>query len=414
LTDSFVLYAEANRRLESLLTDTSHLQPAAVGGGELVAATRALLDRVGAPDRAMECVLVGGTSGKGSVAARLAAHFERAGVRVGLHTSPYLQVATEKICLDGQYIGGAEYAELVEWIWPHLEAWRDPARLRRRYGAVSLVLAAEAMRRYGAQVGVFEVGCGGRFDPVNALQARAVGITTVGLDHVALLGPTLADIAWHKAGLIKSAAAVVTAARGLPLEVIHREAACHGAPVRCTPVDNATLAGALFEVCRGTPAPRLPPQAARLPGRLEPMGGQRLVWLDSAHNPEKLAYLVRELHDRPAVVLFSALAGKLHRPMLKILSRLARTLVLCPLEVPGKLPADLDAMARQTQGLFEHVEPAPSPDAALALALHRRQPGQIVVVTGSLYLVGRLRSRWYPPEWVVEARSSWPPRLDGP
>ncbi|BAC89229.1 folyl-polyglutamate synthetase [Gloeobacter violaceus PCC 7421] len=385
-----------------------------MGGAELVAGTRALLDRVGAPDRTMECVLVGGTSGKGSVATGLAAHCERAGVRVGLHTSPYLQVATEKIRLDGQYIGGAEFAELVEWIWPHLEAWRDPAHLRRRYGAVSLVLAAEAMRRHGAQVGVFEVGCGGRFDPVNALAARAVAITTVGLDHVALLGPTLADIAWQKAGLIKSAAPVVTAARGLPLQIIQREAASYGAPVRCTPADNAALAGALFEVCRGTPAPRLPPQAVRLPGRLEPMGVQQWVWLDGAHNPEKLAYLVRQLHGRPAVVLFGALAGKSHRPMLKILSRLARTLVLCPIEVPGKLPTDLAELTRQAQEWFERVEPAPNPEAALAFALHRRQPDQIVVVTGSLYLVGRLRSRWYPAERVVEARSSWPPRLDGP
>ncbi|AGY56628.1 bifunctional folylpolyglutamate synthase/dihydrofolate synthase [Gloeobacter kilaueensis] len=402
------LYEQANRRLESLLCRPGPIRPAIEGGAELVTATRALLDRLGAPDRAFRCVLVGGTSGKGSVAALLAAYLQAAGVRVGLHTSPYLQVATEKIQIDGLYIRGETFAELVDWIWPELDGWREPGSLRKRSGAVSLVLAAEAMRRAGVEVGIFEVGSGGRFDPVNALTAQAVAITGVGLDHLALLGPALKDIAWHKAGLIKSAAPVITAAHGLPLAVIEQEAQRWGATIQQVAPDNRLLAQALFAALHSGAIPVIPPEAGRLPGRLEPMGLRALVWLDAAHNSEKLAYLARQLRGRPTVALFGSLAGKPVRPMLKILSRLARQLVLAPVTVQGKLSADPAQLEYEARGLFDTVYRAPSPDAALALALHLRQPEQIVLATGSLYLVGQLRSRWYPPERVLLARHSWP------
>ncbi|MBC8123453.1 MAG: hypothetical protein H7Y22_16650 [Gemmatimonadaceae bacterium] len=406
MSADYALYEQANRSLEDLLGIPVRTTPT---GPEVLATTRRFLDHCGAPDRTMACVLVGGTSGKGSVAALLAAYLHAAGVRVGLHISPYVQVATEKISIGGTYIGAAEFAELTDWVLERLKGLQG-FESRRRYGIASLAMAAEAMRRHRVEIGVFEVGCGGRFDPVNALDAVAVAITTVGMDHLEFLGPTLRDIAWHKAGLIKSSVPVITAAPEAVLPILQQEAQRHGAHVRVVQADNIALAGGLFEAICGYGPPIGIESAGKLPARLERMPG--VTYLDGAHNPQKMAYLHRHWSGEEAVIIFGVLGHKSVRPMLKTLSRLGRVLVVTPLDVRAKQPCPVEQICLAARG-FEHVVTALSVEDALQQAQHLAQPGQPMLVTGSLYLAGQARGHWYPPEQIIKHRTSWPPNPYG-
>lgn len=407
MSADYALYERANRSLEDLLWVSARATTPT--GPDILATTRWFLDYCGAPDRTMACVLVGGTSGKGSVAALLAAYLRAAGVRVGLHISPYLQVATEKISIGGTYIGAAEFAALTDWVLERLRGLPG-FESRRRYGIASLAMAAEAMRRHGVEIGVFEVGCGGRFDPVNALDAVAIAITTVGIDHLESLGPTLRDITWHKAGLIKSSAPVITAVSEAVLPILQQEAKRHGAPVRVMQADNIDLARGLFEAIRGHAPPMCIESEGKLPARLERMPGA--TYLDGAHNPQKMAYLRRHWSEEEAVIVFGVLGHKSVRPMLQTLSRLGRVLVITPLDIRAKQPCPVEQICLAARG-FEHVVAALSVEHALQQARHLARPGQPVLVTGSLYLAGQARGHWYSPEQIIEHRTSWPPDLSG-
>jgi dihydrofolate synthase/folylpolyglutamate synthase len=387
-----------------------------------LARMRAMLAVLGNPLEHTPVVHVAGTSGKGSTATAIASVLTAAGYRTGLHTSPYLQVATEKLQIDRELIAGDAFADLVDRTLDQLEA----AEFSASYGQLWIAMALSWLDQEGVDVAVIEVGAGGRFDLSNVVHPMVSVITEIGFDHMDTLGETIEEIAWHKAGIIEPFTPVVAAVSDpIALQVIERTAAGLGAGVHRivpTPGDfphtnraTAQLAVELlgFDIAPEDMADGL--ARAQIPGRTELVQHNPAVILDGAHNPQKIealaAWYVREFpHARPVIVA-GFLESKDARGMLHILTGLASALILTEPFIEDKSPTSAARLAEVTAELAYtgpvHIEPSPATAVEVAIELAHRI-GQSVLVTGSLYLVGNVRGRWYPDDAVLLQRSPWP------
>jgi dihydrofolate synthase / folylpolyglutamate synthase len=225
-----VTYAEALAYLDGLIRDPS--RPRAPYHEVKLARMRALLDRVGAPDAGLLCVLVAGTKGKGSTAAMLAAILRASGARVGLTVKPHLVEYRERIQIDGRMIGQAELVFLIEAIRPAAEAMRDEPWGPPTYVEATVAAALLAFRRAGVDVAVIEVGIGGRLDATNTTDPAMSVITPISYDHMELLGHTLTEIAHEKAGILRRGRPVVSAPQPPEaLRVIEEAARAADAPL---------------------------------------------------------------------------------------------------------------------------------------------------------------------------------------
>ena len=402
---------------------------------------RTLLVALGNPQESVPLVHIAGTSGKGSTATAIAAGLSCAGYRTGLHTSPYLQSATENLHLDGRLISGREFGRIVTSV--HEVSRSTPVFSAHpvSYGELWMAMTLYWFAVAGADVAVVETGAGGRFDLSNVIHPVLSVITTIGLDHTETLGPTLEDIAWHKAGIIKPQVPVVTGVREHEaLAVIVREAKRAGSrlvmpdwhdqhrigadvPEPITPNANLALAAAsLKELNRlglGIPDGAIDAglAGARLPGRFEIVAQSPRVILDGALNPQKTASLASILTQRqlPAgggrrTVIFGSLEAKSHGEMLGSLMPVTDRFVLTRLDVYGQSGANPQALKDElaSAGFGGPVIIVPQPNEALAAALQNAEPGDEIIVTGSMYLLGNVRERWYPTRSIVEQQTPWP------
>lgn len=397
--------------------------------------TRQVLNALGHPQDAYATIHVTGTSGKGSTSAAIAAILTAAGYRTGLRTSPYLQVATEKLQISHRLVDGASFAAAVDQVLDVADhVGIAPLVYTEAWSALSYLWFAQRQVDFA----VVEVGAGGRFDTTNVITPEVSVITSVGMDHVVSLGPTLADIAWHKAGIIKPGRPVVIGnLRPIPLTVIEQEAKRLDAPILRANVAgsgpaprmlgefqaiNAAVALGVIEALRfeGWVIPAGAEQSglssARLPGRLERMPGDEPgIWLDGAHNADKMQALIESLATlmgRKPVVVVGALGSKDIDSMADAIVTSASAVVCTEPHVLGKhaLPAMAVADALRDAGFTGHIACNPEPSGAVELAeALGRERNEPVLVTGSLYLVGEVRRRWYPDADIVSQRSPWPP-----
>ncbi|MCE9624681.1 MAG: hypothetical protein K8R69_04370, partial [Deltaproteobacteria bacterium] len=169
---------------------------------------RELLAKLKHPERAYASVLIAGTNGKGSVARMIASVLGEAGYRTGLYTSPHMQRFTERIQVNGRELSEAALEEIL-CDWEAQGLMDATGRLPAGEGECltwfekATLLAFEAFRREAVEIAVLEVGLGGRMDATNAAEPLVSAITTLGLDHTEVLGPTLEDIAREKAGVLR-------------------------------------------------------------------------------------------------------------------------------------------------------------------------------------------------------------------
>jgi dihydrofolate synthase/folylpolyglutamate synthase len=382
----------------------------------------ALLDALGRPERAYPIAQVGGTNGKGSVAAMLAAMLRAGGRRVGLYTSPHLVSFRERIRVDGAAIGEDAVADGVEALGTLI------ARLDASVFEATTALALDHFAREGVEVAVLEVGLGGRFDATTVGTPAVTVLTSIDLDHQEYLGATLVEIASDKASIVRSGtaisaaqapeAAAIVAARaaavGVPLLVEGRELAVTvrarslaGQRVDCAGPDfrlddlplpllgvyqpgNALLAvAAARRLGAGERAIREGLGRARWPGRFEVRrrAGGWLV-LDGAHNPAGARGLADSLAayfgDAPMTLVAGVLRDKDAAGILAPLAaRASRVVLTAPVTPRAAAPADL----RPLVPAGRPVQTAPGLVEALALAEGEpRTP--ILCVAGSLWLIG--------------------------
>lgn len=396
-------------------------------------AIQGLLERLGHPERRYRSLHVGGTNGKGSTAAMAASILQAAGYRVGLYTSPHLVEFRERILVNGGMIAEAGVTELTDRVRAVCGAPREPT-----FFEFTTAMAFQHFADSGVDVAVVEVGLGGRFDATTVLAPVGTAITTVGLDHQEHLGATIASIAFEKAGIIKPGVPVVVGrlsdeAAG----VIARIAAERGAPIIRMPtdfradaepggqfrydgptvayagltcplagrhqLDNAACALALLESVSGNGLPvteesvRTGLRTVRWPGRLETVEAKPQLVLDGAHNPEAAAAVARhvaELHrTRPGSRVLMVLGIMRDKDREGILDQLlphADEVIVTQARGPRATPAEDLAALVAARGRTARV----SPDPADALALARRMsaPEDLILLTGSLLLVGEAKA----------------------
>jgi dihydrofolate synthase/folylpolyglutamate synthase len=373
---------------------------------------RRALAALGDPQRRFAAVQIAGTNGKGSTAAMTEAILRAAGVRTGLYTSPHLSRFTERIHVAGVEADGDRLASLDV----RVAATGVPLT----YFEIATALAFLTFAEEGVELAVLETGLGGRLDAVTTCEPVATAVTSIDMDHADWLGGTLREIAREKAGIIKPGVphllgalpaeaddemARAADAAGAPLLRVGRELALPDVPVALAGAHqtrNAALAVGLAARAwlhlRG-PA-ELPPEAVsaglasvRWPGRLERVTSD--VLLDCAHNVEGARALAAALvgagaSGRPVVLVTSIVRDKDAAGILAALAPAVSVVVPTESSNPRALPsADLAALAR---ALGLETEVSPDPRAALELARRRVGQGGLVVVAGSIFLVGQLRA----------------------
>ena len=378
---------------------------------------------LGEPQASFASVLVAGTNGKGSVTAMVHEGLRAAGHHAGRYTSPHLERLEERVVIGDAEVGSEALRAGAGRVVAAVEALQRSGAIEAppTFFECVTALAFELFREARVTVAVLEVGLGGRLDATNVVSPVAAAITSIGLDHQAQLGTTLAQIAAEKAGVVKRGTPVVVGE--LPreaLDVVQTVCSEHGAPLftasGCIDVDalldgaplalagrhqrgNAAVAACLLQHLDrvGTAVPpaaiRTALTATRWPGRLELVHTAGTdVLLDAAHNADgvrALACHLREIGWTGATVVFGAMQDKDVAAMLAQLAPVCGVLICTTPETPRALPAaDVARLAALVPGARWDVRVVADPATALqhALAGFSR-----VVAAGSIFLIGPLR-----------------------
>jgi dihydrofolate synthase/folylpolyglutamate synthase len=440
--------AQAARYLEGLIDLEKQREPRRARLS--LAPIRALLDRLGAPERGLSVLHVAGSKGKGSTALFAESVLRATGARVGTFTSPHLERWTERFRVDGAEIAPGRLAAAVDRLRPHVDALRAAGgETVPSFFDATTAAALLMFRELGVDHAVLEVGLGGRLDSTNAVQPAVCCITSIELEHTDLLGDTLAAVAAEKAGILKPGVpAICGELPGEALAVVERRAAelgcglarigreialeveviapdatrlryCEG-DLRFTAelhvpgahqAANAALAVAAVRrvLVPGHPA-RLAAaaqaglEAARLPARVEILARAPWIVVDAAHtgaSARALAAVLAQL-ARPIDFVLSVSAGKDTRAILAALLPLARSITLTRAEPVRSLdPAEIAAAARAVSPNAA-LRVVPNPHLALRAAREALAPDGVLCATGSVYLAGIARSVLRAPEAGAE------------
>ncbi len=397
-----------------------------------------LLRRLGNPHQANVRVFhITGTNGKGSVSSMIEAALRAGGYKTGLYTSPEMEMFRERIQVEGRPISEFAVARLIERVKPAVEEMVAEGFDQPTEFEVTTVLAFLYYAEEGIDALVLEVGMGGRYDATNVVVRPLVTVVTnVSLDHMEVLGPTVGQIAWNKAGIIKSGVPCITGASDEAQRVLRQvaqemgarlidarsaaliqSASLHGQRVDLRvagtvqvglelsllgrhQAQNAVMALEALEAARqqGLPlsdaAIREGLRNVRWPGRFEVWDATAPVpvVLDCAHNEAGMAALAVALNEyfpgRKAVVVLGMLSDKETGPSIRHLLPHMRAVVVTTPRSPRALDAvSMASMLPPT--LAAVVESVP--EKALAKAYRMLQAGELLLITGSCYVVGPLR-----------------------
>jgi dihydrofolate synthase/folylpolyglutamate synthase len=393
---------------------------------------RAIVGAMGDPQLAYPVIHITGTNGKGSTTQMITRLLMAHGLTVGTYTSPHLERLNERMSVNCEPIPDDDFAEQIAAI-ADLEGITG---VRPNYFEAVTAAAYRWFADVAVDVAVVEVGLLGRWDATNVCEAQVAVITNIGIDHTEFAGPTLADIAREKSGIIKPGSAVVigetkpdlveifTAAggashfvRGDDFDVLEQQLALGGrqmdlrTPTTIYPevfvplhgrhqADNAVVALTAVEAFFASPVPAeiVAEGFAQvlMPGRFEVMGHQPLIVIDGAHNPpgaDSCATVFFEDFD-PAgrrLLVVGCLKGRDPRDMLSALRADEFDRVFtCTAPTPRGLPAEELTAAARAIGCDDVVQVA-TVEQAIDRARKDATAEDAIVVTGSLYIVGAAR-----------------------
>jgi dihydrofolate synthase/folylpolyglutamate synthase len=411
--------------------------------------TAALLDMLGVPQQAFPSVVIAGTKGKGSTAVIIEAIARAAGLHTGLWTSPHLHSYRERIQVDRELISQPELIAAVEAIRPAVAAFEQGAHGAPTVFELGFAIALRYFAARRVDLAILEVGLGGRFDSANVVVPLLSAITSISYDHMSILGDTLRQIAFEKAGILKPGVPAITVAQQPEaMQEIVRVAAEVGAPLWVatpggggwglgdgepapipnsqppTPFDpfdryhgpttmplqgvfqreNARLAvgAALLLRDAGLPLDDAAIGAgladARWPGRLEVIPGAPPIVLDGAHNGDSAHKLIESLHEtfpqRRLVLIIGTSQDKDLKRILAELVPAASALVLTR-SVHPRAWTDLEELAARIEPLLADTSVpiviAPEVPDALERARALAGPADLICVTGSLFVVAAAR-----------------------
>lgn len=391
-------------------------------GGPTLDRIRRLMAALGNPQEDFQTVHVAGTNGKGSCCAFLDGALRENGYSTGLFTSPYLKDFRERIRINGELISRENLISCYE------QVMAVENRLEQQgcepINEFELVTAMGFLAFSQAKVShvVLEVGLGGRTDPTNLISRPAVSvIMPISLDHVAILGDTVAKIAAEKAGIIKPGRPVVVAPQPQEaMEVIGRTAEKQNAPLYQTEpvrsgkqepwgstffVGNQQLrigmlgrhqmdnAAAAWQVCRVLGLNEQKTATAfsttLWPGRLQRIPGEPEFLVDAGHNQAGVAALTETLDrlfsDRPILSIMAMMKDKDYSVCIPAVASRSRLLIGTTVGLPRSLKPE--ELIEQGSAFCPGIS-ASSMEEAIALAKKLAQPGELVLVCGSVYAAG--------------------------
>ena len=393
----------------------------------------ALLSELGNPQRRFHALHVAGTNGKGSVAAMTASILHAAGVRVGLYTSPHCLDFCERIKIQGIDIPHDRVVDLFARVQALPSFLVQPT-----FFEVATVMAFQYFAEERVDIGVIEVGMGGRFDATNVCHPLGTIITNVSFDHERYLGSSLPDIAFEKAGIIKRRVPVVVGPVERDVSAVLQERAQHenapliafGKEFLCVSHDarsfdvtgtraeylnlrcslegrhQAVNAACSIVALESGVMPHLSIseriirrglESVTWPGRLERLQRRPLIVCDGAHNPAAaeclkihLQGLLDERNGRRLIVVIGMMQDKNLSAFLNALVPLADEVILTQIEHPRSAP--VLALKRALPVVDVPVHERESPQTAIDWATRLADHDDLVCVTGSLFLVGHVKS----------------------
>jgi dihydrofolate synthase / folylpolyglutamate synthase len=384
---------------------------------------RAVLAALGNPQDSFRSIHVAGTNGKGSTCAMIDAGLRTAGIRTGLFTSPHLIEPTERIVIDGMPVTPRQFERAFDAV--HKTAVDLDLDYHPTYFETVTAMGFWLFREMRIETAVVETGLGGRLDATNVLDPILTVITPVDFDHETYLGGTIESIAAEKAGILKlQVPAIFARQRPEAQSILDQRAAELSVPVKHTrdfpvrdlhvtargsefsgikcplagehQVENALAAALALQSLNISPRGI---ENAIWPGRLEQISPNPDIILDGAHNPAGAralaSYLERFYAGRKIWMIFGAMRDKAVDEIAGILFPLASELILT---------APDNARALRPEALYEitgrgHV--APDISAALDHVRARVSEDDVIIITGSLFLVGEARALSYN-------KHSWP------
>jgi dihydrofolate synthase / folylpolyglutamate synthase len=412
----------------------------------------ALVDVLGNPQNSYPVLHVTGTNGKTSTARMIDALLTRIGLRVGRFTSPHLQLATERIALDGAPISPQQYVQTYREIQPYVSMVDNAHDVPMSKFEVLAGMGYAAFAEAPVEAAVVEVGLGGGWDATNVVNAEIAVIGPVAIDHTEYLGPDITGIAREKAGIIKPESIALVAEQrpevmqvilervaevdatvarqGSEFAVLERTVAVGGQVLKLQGLggvydeiflplhgahqaDNAVRALAAVEAFFGAGADRqIDIEAVReafasvvVPGRLERMRAAPSVFIDAAHNPHGATALAAALEEefafRRLVAVVGVMGDKDAKGILEALETVATEIILTRNTSPRAM--DVDELASAARDIFgaERIVVEPMLDSAIEEAVRLveevgdpNEPlaGGGIVVTGSVVTAGEART----------------------
>lgn len=397
-----------------------------------------MMERLNHPERKLKTIHIGGTNGKGSTVTFLRCILEEAGYKVGTFTSPFFEQFNERISVNGKPVSDQDMLELTNVIKPLADELEEtdlggPTEFE--------VITAMSLYYFAKQnpvdVVLYEVGLGGRFDSTNIIHPLLSIITSIGLDHVNILGDTYEEIAFEKAGIIKSGTPILTAVKqpealgaieakaqeltaplyhlGQEFSISNHQTLTKGEEFTFTSfyktssqlqismlgkhqTENASLAvmaaqllSMFYSFLIEDSHIREGLKRAYWPGRMELISEQPTIIMDGAHNEEGIEALVRELQeryeDKNICILFTALSDKKLDKMIQRLDEVADKITFTEFDFPRASTAkDLFDLSHSKN---KHV--AENWEEFLIKELPSINESDILVITGSLYFLSEVK-----------------------
>ncbi len=391
--------------------------------------TRLLCEALGNPHTKFPCVHIGGTNGKGSVSSMLAAIFTSCGYKTGLYTSPHLKSFTERIRIDGKEVPETFITAFVNRNLNLIET------VEPSFFEITLAMAFAYFEQEKVDIAMIEVGLGGRLDSTNIILPELSIITNIGYDHTDLLGETLGEIAFEKAGIIKQGVPVVVGEKHPESEPIFiHKANIEGSPLyfaednlkafredSSLTMQEVRIGTERFTLdltgdyqlknivtvicsveCLRRAGWHLPQDKVKqalsqvkvlsgLKGRMEVLGQNPLIIADTGHNEPGILYVISQIkklgEGKTLRFVWGMVKDKAHEKVLKHLPHNCAYYFVCP-DIPRGLPASEMQKIASYFGL--KGEAYPSVNTGLKAALAEASPDDLIFVGGSTFVVAEV------------------------
>lgn len=383
---------------------------------------RYFLDLLGKPDKDMKVIHITGTAGKGSVARMVHDSIVNSGRKSGLFTSPYSTSQIEEIQVDDLYIDPIHFASMVESIKKPIEEMRKNGIGMPSIFEVIFAIALLYFKEEMVDWVVLEVGLGGKFDATNIFHASRISvITNIGLDHTEILGRTLEDIAKDKAGIIKKDSVFFTTETNHVLQK-YFQSVCEDIGAVCNILKtvglnfedrNRLLAWKIVEHIQvDNKSFEKAVTNFQLPGRFEIIHSDRVVILDGAHNSikiESVIYKLEEFTNRKISLVIAIANGKDVEGILRHILTKVNKVYITTFDIHGRRSASLNDLERHCEQVKIDVPTnnlIQDPVLAFKRAEQEVSDEDMILVTGSFFLVEIIRKIFYPEVFILSNRRS--------